>query len=501
MSLTFPSRVLHDLRDGWVVPVARRLDGACDPAWLCRQLAPTGDTLLLESGRHHPVTGRYSFLALEPRLSVRLLDSHSLMVRSPTGEARDVGEPLPALRNLLARYRSRPDPALPPFTGGFAGYIGYEARHLVERLPRRAVDDLRLPWLQWNLWSSVIAVDHLQRCTWVIANAWPGDDPRSAYDAAVTSVERLVSSMRNDRPSAPPLPDGPDEATFPRLQPQMTQALFESMVRRAQVYIRDGDIYQANLSQRFSGPWHADPWALYAALRRINPSPFGAFARLGAVAVAGSSPERLLRIDGASIETRPIAGTRPCGATPQADLHQAVELILSEKERAEHLMLVDLERNDLGRVCAFGSVRVDELMAIEDYSHVLHIVSNVRGRLRPTAGVLDALASLFPGGTITGTPKIRAMEIIDELEPVARGLYTGSIGYVGTNGAVDLNILIRTFVIADGQAHVQVGAGIVADSDPAREYAETLAKGAALFDAFAQAQGRAVPVAAIAGAR
>ncbi len=229
------------------------------------------------------------------------LDGRGLVLRLPTGEEQGAGDPLPALRGLLARYRSRLDPALPPFTGGFAGYISYEARHLFERLPRRAVDDLGLPWLQWNLWSRIIAIDHLQRCTWVIANAWPEDDPEGAYDAAAASVDGLVARIRSSRQTDSALHDEMDVPTPSSLQPQMTQAAFESMVRRAQAAIRDGDIYQANLSQRFSGPWRADPWPLYAALRRINPSPFAAFARLGAVAVVSGSPERLMRGDGDTV--------------------------------------------------------------------------------------------------------------------------------------------------------------------------------------------------------
>lgn len=466
------------------MPVVRVLDGAPDPLNLFKRLDDGGDALLLESGRHHPATGRYSFLASAPRLTVRATRQGVVCVL-PDGAEACTADPLPLLRRLLARYRSRPDPALPPFTGGFAGHISYEARHWFERLPQRAADDLGLPWLHWTLWGQVVAIDHLQRRTWVIANAWPEGDPVRAYAQAADAVERLAGRVA----AAEETPEERVSHAPSVLQPQMAQPAFERMVRRAQQYIRDGDIYQVNLSQRFSGPLRADPRALYGALRSVNPSPFACFARLGDVTIVGCSPERLLRMQDRLIETRPIAGTRPRGATSQADLHQTVELILSEKERAEHLMLVDLERNDLGRVCAYGSVRVDDLMAIEDYSHVFHIVSNVRGHLREGADRLDALAAVFPGGTITGTPKVRAMEIIDELEPVARGLYTGSMGYAGTNGAMDWNILIRTFVIAGGCAHVQVGAGIVADSDPAREYEETLAKGAALVEAFRRAAG------------
>jgi len=253
-------------------------------------------------------------------------------------------------------------------------------------------------------------------------------------------------------------------------------------VRRAKKYIKAGDIFQANLSQRLSHPVAGiEPFEIYKVLRDINPSPFACFLDFGDLQIASSSPERLIRSEGRFVETRPIAGTRPRGKTASEDLALSCELLLSDKERAEHIMLVDLERNDLGRVCVYGTVRVDELMVLEEYSHVIHIVSNVIGRLKRDKDRFDLLAASFPGGTITGAPKIRCMEIIDELEPVTRNIYTGSIGYLGFNGDMDLNIVIRTFVIKDGMAHVQVGAGIVADSDPAREYYETLYKAEALL--------------------
>ncbi len=481
-----PAFSLNESPTRRIVPVVRRLDAAPDPAALVQQLAPAGDAILFESGRHHPATGRYSFLALAPRFSV-IADRTGLRIVSADGVERPQGSPVALLRALLARDRSPWDSSLPPFTGGFAGYLSYDARVWFERVPQRAHDDLGLPLFHWTWWDSVVAIDHLERCTWVMVNPWPAAHGQRADDAAAVEVERLAQGVAEAATPVQPAPTAGDATMTPSLRPQMTRQAFETMVRRAQAYIRDGDIYQVNLSQRFSGAIGVDPWTLYATLRTINPSPFACFARLGDVVIASCSPERLLRIQGDVVETRPIAGTRPRGHTPEADLDQTVELILSDKERAEHIMLVDLERNDVGRVCDYHSVRVDELMVLEEYSHVRHIVSNVRGRLRPTADRLDALAAVFPGGTITGTPKVRAMEIIDELESVARGPYTGTIGYVGANGAADLNILIRTFVIAHGQAHVQVGAGIVADSDPGREYAETLAKGAALFAAFRQA--------------
>jgi anthranilate/para-aminobenzoate synthase component I len=259
---------------------------------------------------------------------------------------------------------------------------------------------------------------------------------------------------------------------------------FEMMVHRAKAFISAGEVFQATLAQAFRASWAGSPWTLYGVLRRVNPSPFACFIQCAEFAIVSCSPERLVRVRGGEIETRPIAGTRPRGATPQEDLLNSVELLLSDKERAEHIMLVDLERNDLGRVCRYGSVQVEELMTIEDYSHVMHIVSNVRGRARQGIDLADVIRAVFPGGTITGCPKVRCMEVIHGLEPAARGFYTGSCGYLGFDGSMDLNLLIRTLVLQSGQVSFHVGAGIVADSRPDREYHETLAKAAALVSAL-----------------
>jgi len=268
------------------------------------------------------------------------------------------------------------------------------------------------------------------------------------------------------------------------LQATSTPEEFQAMVHQALEHIRAGDIFQANVAQRFLAPWHGSSLPLYDRLRRVNPSPFACWLSTGELEVVSCSPERLVRIQEGRVDTRPIAGTKPRGSTPAEDTLRSLELLLSEKERAEHIMLVDLARNDLGRVCAAGSVSVDELMTLEEYSHVIHIVSQVSGRLRPGSDVVDVIRAVFPGGTITGCPKVRCMEILRALEPVARGLYTGSLGYLGFDGTSDLNIAIRTMVIANGQLSFHVGAGIVADSDPEREYHETLAKAAALMSAL-----------------
>ena len=302
-----------------------------------------------------------------------------------------------------------------------------------------------------------------------------------------------IASVASPFASLPSLTLGTGRTSLPRndelnFQSTFTKQGFEDVVRRAKEYIAAGDIYQANLSQRFSvGIDAVNPLELYERLSEINPSPFACYLDLDGLKIVSSSPERLLKLEDGLVQTRPIAGTRPRGKTRLEDLALSCELILSDKERAEHIMLVDLERNDLGRVCEYGSVKVDELMALEDYSHVIHIVSNVAGRLKNGRDMFDLLAAAFPGGTITGCPKIRCMQIIDELEPVARNIYTGSIGYLGFNQDMDLNIAIRTMVIKDSTAYLQVGAGIVADSDPQKEYYETLYKAQAMFKALQEA--------------
>jgi anthranilate/para-aminobenzoate synthase component I len=342
-----------------------------------------------------------------------------------------------------------------------------------------------------------VAFDHVLNRAWLIVN--PGAREQEMgfrkpdlagqgeriYDDALERLQSLGSRLvaaGGERDEARGAESGSGAV---RLEPDMTRERFESMVRRCKDYIAAGDIYQANLSQRFSAPLGGhDTLRLYRILRSINPSPFASYMDFGDVTIVSSSPERLIRLRGGVADTRPIAGTRRRGKDFDEMKELSAELLTNEKERAEHIMLLDLERNDLGKVCDYGSVRVDEMMVIEDYSHVIHIVSNVRGDLARGRDCFDLIRAVFPGGTITGVPKVRCMEIIDELEPVARGPYTGSLGYISNAGDMDLNIIIRTFVVRKGTAHVQVGAGIVADSDPGREYEETLQKAEALRKAL-----------------
>lgn len=439
-------------------------DRPYDPLDLYRRLAGRRSSALLESARVSERSGRWSIIgAGEPEV----LESRAGIVRWAGRTGR--GDVLEVLERLIRRRRrAAPAQAAPPFTGGAIGYIGYEAARLIEpSLPYKTAGDSGLPDLHMAFYDQGAAVDHVRAETVFFA-------PTRA------AAERLRARARLAR-SAPMSAhrNGRSKATA-----ECGAERFIAMVRSAQRSIARGDIFQANLSQRIRIDAPADPVVTYERLRRINPSAFFGLVRAPGFAIVSGSPERLVSVRGRSIETRPIAGTRQRGKGAGDDALRERDLLLSPKERAEHIMLVDLERNDLGRVCEYGSVTVDELMSVEDYSHVKHIVSNVRGILRSDAGPVDVLRAVFPGGTITGAPKISCMRIIDDLEPVRRGPYTGSLGYIGDDGDMDLNILIRGVYYGRSVAHVHAGAGIVADSDPGKELNETLHKAQAVLAAL-----------------
>ncbi len=484
-----------------IVPLAAEIDArAITPLGALERLRHLGHAVLLESCRVNAQTGRYSFVSADPYLVFRSRgDTVDLHWRAaPDGKygkrATLARSPLAKLRDLMANYRTERLHGLPPFTGGAVGYFSYDFVHQFEKLPRTAQDDLAIPEACFLFVDMVVAFDHLEGRAWAIVN--PGareqemgfrkPDPDQwgrLYDDAAARIAFILGQLREDAP--PPASKAGTQQGWPVLAPGMPRERFESMVRRCKEYIAAGDIYQANLSQRFTAHIGSrDPFMLYRILREINPSPFAAYGEFGDVVLVSSSPERLIRLTGTVADTRPIAGTRRRGRDLAETRGLSADLLTNEKERAEHIMLLDLERNDLGKVCAYGSVKVDEMMTIENYSHVIHIVSNVRGELAPGRDGFDLVRAVFPGGTITGVPKVRCMQIIDELEPVARGPYTGSLGYFANTGDLDLNIIIRTFVVKEGRAHIQVGAGIVADSDPAREYEETLEKAEALVRAL-----------------
>ena len=445
------------------------------------------ESFLFESVKGPDKIARYSFIGFDPCLTVKVKNFKTEIISSG-GKYFPSGNPLAILKKLAAAYRQKSFDFLPPFQGGLAGMLCYDFVQYLEKIPHTASDDLSLPDAHFFMFDKLIVFDHLLKKTRIICcpgvmESIEGATPidwKEKYDEAeyqIENIRRILSESKEYREPKPLSSDTKIEIKY-----EMKKNEYIDIVERVKEYIAAGDIFQANLSQRVSARINdKKPLDLYKILREINPSPFAGFFDFGEYQIVSSSPERLIRIKDGIIETRPIAGTRPRGKNGKEDEAMRAELLLNKKERAEHIMLIDLERNDLGRVSEYGSVRVDELMITEDYSHVIHIVSNITGKLAAGKDCFDAIKAAFPGGTITGVPKVRCMEIIDELEPVRRGPYTGSIGYIGFSGNMDLNIIIRTFVIKDGMAYVQAGAGLVADSDPELEYFETLKKAEALI--------------------
>lgn len=464
------------LRQGNLVPVSCEVVADLEtPISAFLKLRDLPYVFLLESVEGGERLARYSFLGARPRL---VITYHRGGVR--VGHREQPGPLLPRLRELLWPYRPVRIPDLPRFTGGLVGYLGYDLVRDWERLPHRPPDDLHLPTAQLGLYDTVVCFDHVRRRMRLVACAFAEEGAEAAYQAARERIEELLERLQRplDLPrEVAAAPGGP-------VRSNMTREAFLEGVLRCKRYIRAGDIFQVILSQRFSVPVQGlDPFRLYRAVRVINPSPFLFYLDFQGARLAGSSPELLVRLEDGQVWMRPIAGTRPRGRTPEEDAAWELALRTSEKEQAEHVMLVDLARNDLGRVCRYGTVQVPELMTVERYSHVMHMVSTVRGQVAPDRDAFHVLEAVFPHGTVTGAPKVRAMEIIDELEPTARGPYAGAVGYVGFDGAMDTCITIRTLVIPGDVAYVQAGAGIVADSDPEAEYEETVNKAQALLRA------------------
>jgi anthranilate synthase component 1 len=434
----------------------------------------------VEGGEH---VGRYSFLGKDPFLIVRARGGATILDRA--GATSESGRPfLQTLRELMASFSSPFVPGLPRFTGGAVGYLGYDAAAWFEPVAMQPGDGAQDD-AGFMLFDTVLAFDHVRHRILIIANARiTGDeDLESLYQFACAKIEFVQREL--ERPLS-----HPDRASSAPVDvsSNVTRERFETMVRTAKEYIAAGDIYPVVLSQRFETPAPSDPFTVYRALRHVNPSPYMYFIRMVDRSIVGSSPEMLVRVEGRRVETHPIAGTRPRGRTDEEDVRLAEELKRNEKERAEHVMLVDLGRNDVGRVSEYGTVRVPTFMALEKYSHVMHLVSTVEGRLAEERDRLDALAACFPAGTVSGAPKVRAMEIIAELEGSRRGVYAGAVGYLDFAGNLDFCITIRTVVIENGRAYVQAGAGIVADSNPAAEYEETRDKARAVLQALDLAQ-------------
>jgi anthranilate synthase component 1 len=479
------------LEKGRAALVWRRIIADSDtPVGAARRLmVPGRGDFLLESVEGGEVRGRYSLLGLDPDLVFRASGGRAEINRQwKTDRAAFTplaGDALAELRALVAECRVDPMPAgLPPALACLVGYLGFETIGLVERLPRAPASPLELPDMLFVRPTVILVFDGLTDALFAIAPIWEAADPKAAVARAGERIDAALARLGEALPrdGVPTLPDA-----LPELTPVIAPEDYKAMALRAKEYILAGDIFQVVLAQRFTCPFTLPPLALYRALRRINPSPFLYFLDLPGFALVGSSPEILVRVRKDQVTIRPIAGTRPRGATREEDLANEASLLADPKERAEHLMLLDLGRNDVGRVAAAGTVEVTDSFTIERYSHVMHIVSNVVGRLDPAKDALDALLAGFPAGTVSGAPKIRACQIIAALEPETRGAYAGGVGYFAPDGSLDSCIVLRTAVVKDGVMHVQAGAGIVADSDPDSELAECRAKAGALIAAAREA--------------
>jgi anthranilate synthase component 1 len=436
---------------------------------------------------------RYSFLSAGPA-GVFEATRQRASYASPDGvHSWELEDPLSGLEELLAGFRPAHLEGLPRFVGGAVGYAAYDAIRYYERLPDAPQDDRHLPDLQFCVYDQMVIFDHVQKLIKVVVHAHVDrDGPKQSFENAKGRIEAIVASLSQVAPGALTPMVSPDETQL-RYHSNFNRRDFEQAVERCKEYIRAGDIFQVVISQRLAVQTTAEPFDIYRALRAVNPSPFMFYLKSPSVTLVGASPEVLVRVENGVVTTRPLAGTRPRGRTDAEDAALEKELLADPKERAEHVMLVDLGRNDLGRVAEFGSIRLDDLMTIERYAHVMHICSNVTGRMAEGKSAFDALRAVLPVGTVSGAPKIRAMQIIDELEPTRRGPYGGAVGYVDFAGNMDTCIALRTLVITDGEdgtrrVDAQVGAGIVADSEPANEYQETLHKAASLLDAIRIAQ-------------
>jgi len=438
----------------------------------------------LDSGMDPEKLGRYSFIGSDPFLVLSSRGSEVVITRGVETERLNAN-PFDVLGDLLEKYRLDSSASPVPFAGGGVGYLSYDLCHFIERLPGTAVDDLELPECYLSFYDLVLAFDNLESRAYIVSTGFP----ELEEDRRTARAKQRLDETRDKLAGAPPLIT--EELPVPgaasgqvALKGGFTHREYVDTVEKCRQYIINGDIFEVNLSQRFEAELSITPYELYKRLRRINPAPFAAYLGFDEVTVVSASPERFLRVRGDWVETRPIKGTRPRGKTPEEDKANADELVGSVKDRAENIMIVDLERNDLGRVCRYGSVKVTELAILETFPTVFHLTSTVVGQLREGKKVIDLLKATFPGGSITGAPKVRSMEIIDELEPTRRSVYTGGIGYLSFSGDLDLNIVIRTFIVKGNRAYFQAGGAVVYDSDPESEYQETLDKVKALIDAL-----------------
>jgi anthranilate synthase component 1 len=487
----FPSREdFHSYAaKGNLIPVYREVLADMEtPVSAFKKIDDSQNSFLLESIAGGEKWARYSFLGSGPGKIFRCRgERFEILENGDVVLSGTSSDPLSELKALMTAFRPVEVEGLPRFCGGMVGYFGYDMVRFFERLPDANPSQFGTFDACFLLTEKLIIFDNARQKIKVVCNVElaEGEDLELAYQRAVATIDDMIEQLKKPVPRRAELADGEGAVEFTS---NFTPQEFEAAVERCKEYVRAGDIIQVVLSQRFSGQLGADPFDVYRALRTLNPSPYMFFLRFGETLVIGASPEVLVRKVDAEVEVRPIAGTRPRGATPEEDLHLEEDLLADPKECAEHIMLVDLGRNDLGRVCRTGSIEVTDLMVIERYSHVMHIVSNVRGLLREGVDAFDVLRATFPAGTLSGAPKIRAMEIIDELEPCRREIYGGAVGYFSFSGNMDMAIAIRTLVMHEGRIYLQTGAGIVADSDPAAEYQETINKARGVMKAVDMAR-------------
>jgi para-aminobenzoate synthetase component I len=471
-------------------------------------------SFFLDSGMDAQKLGRFSFIGSDPFLVMRSRGDEIVLVHGDEEEIQH-GNPFDALGQMLKTFRLDPYPTLLPFLGGAVGYFSYDLCHFIERLPSTAVDDLKLPESYFAFYDSILAFDELEGKSYIVATGFPELQENRRLRRARTRLEEIKHWLYSTFPAKSFATRHSEGEKRPKnlsqgklreesrpfaiaqgdkinnlengevlLEPNFSPEEYTKAVGKVREYIAAGDVFQVNLSQRFEANLAVSPYELYSRLRQVNPAPFASYLNFEGIAIVSASPERFLKVRGDLVQTRPIKGTRPRGRNPIEDAAMAYELAHSIKDRAENVMIVDLERNDLGRVCSYGTVKVTELAILETFPTVFHLTSTVVGRLCQGKDIIDLLKATFPGGSITGAPKVRAMEIIDELEPTRRSVYTGSIGYLSFTGDLDINIVIRTFLIKEGKAYFQVGGGIIYDSDPQAEYLETMDKAKALIQAL-----------------
>jgi anthranilate synthase component 1 len=467
---------------GNLIPVYREIMADLETPVSAFLKLDRGDfSFLLESVEGGEKWGRYCFLGAEPSIIFQSKGSRVEITRHGDTEVREGVDPLDALKQLMSDYRPVEVEGLPRFFGGAVGYLTYDMVRFFERLPDQTVDDLKVPDSMFMLTDTIVIFDHMLQKLKVVSNALVDGPPEKAYQQATARIEQLIDRLHQP---VPPRPAGQLAPGPVPLTSNFTKESYEHVVERAKEYIRAGDIIQVVPSQRFEAPIDVDPFDIYRALRTVNPSPYMFYLKFGDLKLVGSSPEVMVRLEGRLIELRPIAGTRRRGRDAAEDREIASELMQDPKERAEHIMLVDLGRNDVGRVAKIGSVKVTELLVVEKYSHVMHLVSHVIGDLSDGKDCYDVMRATFPQGTVSGAPKIRAMQIIEELEPTKRGPYAGAVGYFSFSGNMDTCIALRTLTVKGKTGYLQAGGGVVADSVPESEYEETLNKARALMRAI-----------------